>query len=427
MIDSPALLADLKRVLKSLEDDLRERAEDENTKWGVRLRDEHRRAQERDRTGMPWIEWRNGEVSQSAVAWIIATVFIRFAEDNGLLVGAEIDGEKVALPWIAAPGDGLERAVENEASFYASSPTSTSRDWLQQAFATLASLPAGRPLVDPTHSPVWHAPISAAAADELLAFFRRTTPDGSLVHDFSDPELSTRFLGDLYQDLSDHAKKTYALLQTPDFVEEFILDLTLTPAIAEFGLTGLKLIDPACGSGHFLLGAFERLVAKWAEAAPGMERGERVQRALESVHGVDLNPFAIAIARFRLTVAAIKAAGIPTLVSAPASRYRLAIGDSLLGSVNPNSGLDLGDDEYFEYDSEDLREYAGILQGDQYHVVVANPPYIQPPDAKLRDQYRALYSTCHMKYQLSAPFAELLFRLAKRNNSGGAGYVALRS
>lgn len=423
MIDSPALLADLKRVLKSLEDDLLVRAEDGDTEWGARLRDEHRRAQARQRTGMPWIEWRNGEVSQAAVAWIIAIVFIRFAEDNGLLVGAELDGERAALPWIAAPGDGLERAVDNETAFYATSPTRTSRDWLQRAFATLAALPAGRPLVNPDHSPVWHAPISAGAADALLVFFRRTTPEGALVHDFSDPELSTRFLGDLYQDLSDYAKKTYALLQTPDFVEEFILDLTLTPAIAEFGLTGLKLIDPACGSGHFLLGAFERLVANWAETAPGVERGERVQRALESVHGVDLNPFAIAIARFRLTVAAIKAAKIPSLVAAPAFRYRLAIGDSLLGSVDPNAGLDLGNEEYFEYDSEDLRDYAGILGASQYHVVVANPPYIQPPDARLRDTYRALYTTCHMKYALSVPFMELLFRLAKRPDANGAGYV----
>lgn len=423
MIDSPALLADLKRVLKSLEDDLRVRAEDEATEWGARLRDEHRRAQARERTGMPWIQWRDGEVSQAAVAWIIATVFIRFAEDNGLLAGAELDGARVSVPWITAPGEGLERAVENEAAFYAASPTRTGRDWLQQAFRTLALLPAGRPLVDPDHSQVWHVPISATAADSLLVFFRRTTPDGALVHDFSDPDLGTRFLGDLYQDLSDYAKKTYALLQTPEFVEEFILDLTLTPAIAEFGLTGLKLIDPACGSGHFLLGAFHRLVAKWGEIAPGVERGERVQRALNSIHGVDLNPFAIAIARFRLTVAAIKAAGIPTLVAAPAFKYHLAIGDSLLGSVNPNAGLDLGDEEYFEYNSEDLREYAGILQGDQYHVVVANPPYIQPPDPKLRDQYRAMYATCHGKYALTVPFMELLFRLAKGPSGTGAGYV----
>ncbi|PRC57648.1 hypothetical protein C6A85_32495, partial [Mycobacterium sp. ITM-2017-0098] len=83
------------------------------------------------------------------------------------------------------------------------------------------------------------------------------------------------------------------------FVEEFILDQTLTPAVAEFGLEGLKLIDPACGSGHFLLGAFERLDQAWLEAAPGLDAKERVRRAMAAIHGVDINPFAVAIARFR--------------------------------------------------------------------------------------------------------------------------------
>ena len=69
-----------------------------------------------------------------------------------------------------------------------------------------------------------------------------------MVHDFTDPEWDTRFLGDLYQDLSEAARKKYALLQTPEFVEEFILDRTLTPAIAEFGFREVRLIDPACFS-----------------------------------------------------------------------------------------------------------------------------------------------------------------------------------
>ena len=424
MIASTALLTDLKRELRALEDDLRVRAEDQSTDWGKRLREEHRRAQARERTGLAWIEWRDGEVSQAAVAWIIATVFIRFAEDNDLLVGANQNGRPVTLPWIAAPGDGLERAVENETAFYAAGPTRTTRDWLQDAFRTLAELPAGRPLVDPRHSAVWHALISATASDRLLAFFRRTTPDGELVHDFSDPDLSTRFLGDLYQDLSDYAKKTFALLQTPLFIEEFILDQTLAPAIAEFGLTGLRLIDPACGSGHFLLGAFDRLTAAWAEAAPGMEKGEGVQRALDSINGVDLNPFATAIARFRLTVAAIKAAGIRTLTAAPAFKYHLAIGDSLLGGVDYQTTLDIGDDEQFEYEAEDLQEHRDLLKPGQYHVVVANPPYITVKDAVLNRRYRILYPTCHRKYGLSVPFAELLFRLARKAEGGsGAGYV----
>ena len=105
----------------------------------------------------------------------------------------------------------------------------------------------------------------------LLDFWRDRTEDGTLVHDLTDPSLSTRFLGDLYQDLSQHAKDTYALLQTPVFVEEFILDRTLEPALKERPLEGFRLIDPTCGSGHFLLGAFARLLDRWHKHAPGLE------------------------------------------------------------------------------------------------------------------------------------------------------------
>src|SRR5205085_6213514 len=132
---------------------------------------------------------------------------------------------------------------------------------------------------------------------------------GHLVHDFTDPSLDTRFLGDLYQDLSEAARKKYALLQTPVFVEEFILDRTLEPAIETFGLAKVKLIDPACGSGHFLLGAFHRLLEHWRKKEPATATRELVQRALGAVYGVDLNPYAVAIARFRLLLAAWKATG----------------------------------------------------------------------------------------------------------------------
>jgi hypothetical protein len=70
--------------------------------------------------------------------------------------------------------------------------------------------------------------VSGDAAAEMLAFFQKFDANtGNLVHDFTDPAWDTRFLGDLYQDLSEAARKKYALLQTPVFVEEFILDRTL--------------------------------------------------------------------------------------------------------------------------------------------------------------------------------------------------------
>ncbi|MEK8109788.1 DNA methyltransferase [Micromonospora sp. M12] len=127
-----------------------------------------------------------------------------------------------------------------------------------------------------------------------------------------------------------HAKKTYALLQTPRFVERFILDRTFEPAVREFGLAATSVIDPTCGSGHFLLGAFHRLVGKWQHREPATDIKILAERALGQVTGVDINPFAVAIARFRLLIAAMKVCGLTKLERTPAFPVRVATGDSLL-------------------------------------------------------------------------------------------------
>jgi hypothetical protein len=46
------------------------------------------------------------------------------------------------------------------------------------------------------------------------------------------------------------------------------------------GLPGLTVIDPTCGSGHFLLGVFHRLVGWWRQREPGTDVAVLVERAL---------------------------------------------------------------------------------------------------------------------------------------------------
>ena len=320
MIDRKALLADLRRQLKRLEQDLAERAENV-PEMKSSLVAEYYAAREAERTGDTFLVWRNGALTQAAVAWLLGCVFVRFVEDNGL----------VEAPQIAGPGERNTHAADRQTLYFRSRPTDSDRDYLLDVFAEVARLPGITRLYDREHNPVWRHGISGDAARDLLAFWRLVDPDsGALRHDFTDPDWDTRFLGDLYQDLSDEARKRYALLQTPAFVEEFILDRTLTPALDEFGLAGLRLIDPACGSGHFLLGAFSRLLSAWFNREPGTPERVLVQRALDGVYGVDINPFAAAIARFRLLVAALRASRIELLREAPDFRMNVAAGDSLL-------------------------------------------------------------------------------------------------
>ncbi len=405
MINSSELVTALKRQVLDLEDDLRERLEvlpDKAQQW----RDEHTRLVEAERTASAWVAWRDDRVTQAAVAWVLTTVFIRFCEDNGL----------VRPVWISGPADRRSDATDGQLAYFRSNPDDTDREWLATAIDYLATLPATAALVE-EHSPLWSVSPSGQAITALLQFWRRTDDAGNLVFDFTDPQLSTRFLGDLYQDLSDHAKKTFALLQTPDFVEEFILDQTMEPALAERPLEGFSIIDPTCGSGHFLLGAFHRLLDRWARHAPAMEPQARVQQSLDAIHGVDINPFAVAIAQFRLTIAAMQACGLLSLDDAPRFRYHLASGDSLLFGRDEDrlfSEGDLGDVlSTAAYSSEDRTNLNEILRPGQYDVVVGNPPYITVKDKKLNAAYRRLYDSCHRKYALTAPFMERFFQLAK--------------
>ena len=419
-VDRRELLSDLRRQLRLLERDLAARA-DSVPEMAAALQAEYQAARAAERTAATFHVWRAGELTQAAVAWLLGAVFVRFIEDNGL----------IDEPLIGGPHRAIDRAEERQLRYFRSHPTATDRDYLLHGFAAVARLPALAMLYDRARNPVWRLGISGDAARGLLEFWRTVNPDtGVLRHDFTDPEWDTRFLGDLYQDLSDDAKKRYALLQTPEFVEEFILERTLAPALEQFGLAAVRLIDPACGSGHFLLGAFHRLLRRWRAREPEAPKQELAQRALAAVHGVDVNPFAAAIARFRLVVAALRASGIRRLGEAPAFPLNVAAGDSLLhgrrfGELDLGSGAEQQIAARTEFShafqSEDIGALNRIL-GRQYHVVVGNPPYITVKDKAVNQLYRARYSTCRMKYAMGVPFAERLFDLAIRDDDA-AGYV----
>ncbi|RDI60274.1 BREX-2 system adenine-specific DNA-methyltransferase PglX [Nocardia pseudobrasiliensis] len=408
MIELKALQGQVKNLVEDLrmqvaaKDDLR-----------AELRHEYADAKSADRVGVTFETWLDDVLDQAAVAWVLGCVFVRFCEDNRL----------VDRLWIGGPEEdaSTERAMQAMQGYIIANPRDNDRHWLRQAFAHLQNLRATSKIFD-KHNPVWRFDISAGAAEALSAFFRR----GAGFRSLRSEHMDTRFLGDLYQDLSIHAQKKYALLQTPEFVEEFILDRTFTPALKEFGLAAMSVIDPTCGSGHFLLGAFNRLLGLWKEREPATAVDTLVERALGQVTGVDLNPFAVAIARFRLMIAALRATGRTNLNNSYS--VRVATGDSLLhwgqesGSHQGDLLASLDGRPEFAYYSEDGDLLAEYLRNGSYTVVVGNPPYITVKDSKLNERYREEYPTvCYRQYALTAPFAQRFFELAKRADADGHG------
>lgn len=416
---SSDLVAALRRQVLDLEADLRARVDGEDAY--VRQADvldawkrDYDKAASANRTAASWQEWRNDRVTQAAVAWVLLTVFARYCEDNTLVKPRWISG---------ADADERTHALDSRRAYFQQNPEHTDREWLGQIIAHFAKFPATAALVD-SYSPIHLVAPSGDAARALLEFWWEQNADGEPA--FSFRGMDTRFLGDVYQDLSEHAKKTYALLQTPEFVEEFILDQTMEPALGDRPLEGFTVIDPTCGSGHFLLGAFHRLHERWQRHAPALGPRELVEKALDGIYGVDVNPFAVAIARFRLLAAALQAAGDTSIEQRIAYKPHLAAGDSLLWGANQQllpEGLLASGHSVRADTTENAEALTEILQR-EHDVVVGNPPYITVKDAALNAMYRELYTTPHRQYALTVPFMELLFRLARpAGPSRPAGWV----
>ncbi|HZD67951.1 MAG TPA: BREX-2 system adenine-specific DNA-methyltransferase PglX, partial [Actinomycetes bacterium] len=420
MSDPAALLADTKSLVRLLVEDLRTLT-GSDTRTAAVVDAEYAGAKAAKRTALGKAEWAEGLYALVAVAWVLGCVFVRFCEDNGL----------VPDPLLAGPGGRRAIAIDHRTAYVQAHPAHDDRHWLREIFRIYRTLPATGEIFG-DHNPIWLLAPSADGARSLVQGFQAVDPDtGEIRHDFTDPAWDTRFLGDLYQDLSEHAKKTYALLQTPEFVEEFILDRTLDPALATFGLREITLIDPTCGSGHFLLGAFARLFDRWRDEEPGTNRRVLAARALDAIAGVDLNPFAAAIARFRLLVAALRAGGDTRLADAPAYPIHVAVGDSLLHGDPPGrlAGT-LSDDvtaaALHGYATEDVEMARGLLSR-SWHVVVGNPPYITVKDPALNRLYRERFKTCHRQYSLGVPFTERFFQLARYadRDPEQAGFVGM--
>jgi len=423
MVDIKTLLPQLKKLVTELSEDLLARSM-ATAEIDAGLLEAYTQIEKGGRTADAFEVWREDYLDQVAVAWVLSCVFVRFMEDNQLIDEC----------WLAGKGDRRKQAEDTHELYFREHPRESDREYFEHVFHEVGKIPACRDLFAEGKTPLWAVGPSGDAAMTLLDFWREIdTDNGQLKRTFDVEAGDTRFLGDLYQDLSERARKKYALLQTPVFVEEFILDRTLDPAIDEFGLDEVRMIDPTCGSGHFLLGGFARLFDLWIKR----EDNDIVaaQKALNGVWGVDINPFAVAIARFRLIVAALQACDIKSLKKAPAWNIHLATGDSLLfGNRWDREGKKRVEQQFFATDDENWapeiyacedKDAISEVLGQQYHAVVGNPPYITVKDKGLNQAYRTRYMSCHRAYSLGVPFTERFFDLSRASSDKCCGFVGM--
>jgi len=118
-----------------------------------------------------------------------------------------------------------------------------------------------------------------------------------------------------------HERKTTGSYYTPTSLVDCLLDSALDPVLDEAckkpdpeqAVLDLKVCDPACGSGHFLVAAARRIAKRLASVRSGDDEPSPrdVQKALRDVvgrciYGVDLNPMAVELCKVSLWMEAIE-------------------------------------------------------------------------------------------------------------------------
>ncbi len=168
-----------------------------------------------------------------------------------------------------------------------------------------------------------------------------------------------------------HARKTTGSYYTPDELVQLLLDSALDPVVERTAqahpdrpaeaLLELAIVDPACGSGHFLLAAAHRLAAHVARIrAAGTPTPEDYQHALRDVvrrciHGVDMNPMAVELCKVSLWMESIDP-GLPLTFLESHVRH----GNSLLGTTRELMGDRVPDDAWVPLEGDDKKLTASI-------------------------------------------------------------------
>ncbi len=123
--------------------------------------------------------------------------------------------------------------------------------------------------------------------------------------------LPIELISHIYEDFlaDENGKKKKGVVYTPPYLVQFLIDrcMSLNNPKEQF-----KVLDPACGSGIFLVGAFKRIIQWWRVrnnwAKPTKDNIEELKKLLrENIFGCDLEEEAVTLTFFSLGLALLDA------------------------------------------------------------------------------------------------------------------------
>ncbi|MDB4839895.1 N-6 DNA methylase [Nitrosopumilus sp.] len=272
-------------------------------------------------------------------------------------------------------------------------------------------------------------------------------------HDFTS-DLDVNILGRIFeQSISDiellkeneiSKRKKFGVYYTPNYVTDYICRNTIIPYLSktnktsvfelveeysenieelETKLKNLKILDPACGSGAFLVKSVDILLEideeiqlrkpKKISSQSGMDEFTKIQDINlfieNNIYGVDINPASVEITKLSLFL-------------------KLAGPESKLGYLSNNikTGNSLIQDKKiaknaFSWEDEFPEILGSLISNKGFDIILGNPPYVRVEslETKYADYYKNNYYSVHERCDLYVPFIQKFYELLKQDGKCG--------
>lgn len=255
-------------------------------------------------------------------------------------------------------------------------------------------------------------------------------------------------------------RKAGGVYYTPKYVVDYIVRNTVGKLVegkTPRQIEKIRILDPACGSGSFLIGAFQYLIDHYVryltahpkeahvhslfpDLIPDGNGGHRLSVRLKArilrnnLYGVDIDPQAVEITMMSLYLKALegeKSQLPPKQSLLPELKYNIICGNSLIGPDIYDQGKLFADEEkdrinVFDWNSESAG-FGHILKQGGFDCVIGNPPYVRIQYMKEWapievEYYKERYSAASSgNYDIYVVFVEK--GLSLLNNQGKLGLI----
>ena len=217
-------------------------------------------------------------------------------------------------------------------------------------------------------------------------------------------------------------RKEQGIYYTPSYIVEYIVKNTVGEYIKTHTpeeIRKVRILDPACGSGSFLIRAYKELENYWKEQYKGQDRlhlddagnlyNMKVNILKNNIFGVDLDTKAVEITQLNLLLQiSERKQRLPIL------QNNIKVGNSLIDDLSIS-------ERAFKWEEE----FSEIMKEGGFDIVIGNPPYGAELSEKERGWVSRSYSYSQSYKNTALIFIEKSLNLSK--NDGKFGMIVPKS